>query len=307
MAELFDVAIGSKTGFMPPCYLMLLSLKDGHFPLFHEQHSRRHPLSAYKTTLSRVEDAFIDVLDSFDRITAARDLSGEVGPLLERHRALYYSLAEHFEACEGAAESLVAAGEEKKHPLLKPFWNKARDYKHVDRVLNEVKHRHNEFVPIKFGSAFASVFGFYVSGIRTSECLGPNPNIHRKWHDQETAFSFNRDLRRLFVDIYRVGYYLSETLGRFEIPPAEPEAGVGSKLLHIATRISAIPDFCFPDEASQANQVVVVGNDGDQRTLRVACGIDRPRSIVPPGMLSVEAMLTVGVEGSHKLPYLGRR
>ncbi|WP_137105079.1 hypothetical protein [Azospirillum argentinense] len=308
MENQFKVELNSETGFLPTCYPLLLSLKEGKTQLFYEEHSRRHPLAAYKDSLSRVENAFLFVLECYDKVALSKDLSWSIGELLESHRQLYYSLAEHFEACEGAAASLVPFSAKKKNPLLDPILRRAKDYKHVDLVINQVKHRHNNFVPIKFRSEYAYVYGFYVSGIRTSTSVGPNPEVHKKWNNQETAFSFNRDFRRLFVDIYRVGEYLAETLKGFGISSAQPKAVEGSKMLSIARKISDIPNFCFPDEVSQPNQIVSITSDNDRHTLRVARGLDRPQSTIPPGgNLRIESVLTIGIESTHIMPYLQNR
>lgn len=304
----FDLTVdGASSGFLPPCYPRLVSLRENIIPLYHEEHGRRHPLSAYTKTLNRVETAFWDVLNAFDELRAAKGLVGKASAMLDDYRGLYYALAEHFEACEGAAASLVKKGQESKHGNLRPFWNKSLDYKHVDRVINEVKHRHNEFVPISMEGSFFVVYGFLVAGIRSATCVGPNQNIHKEWNNMDTAFSFNRDLRRLFVDVFRVGSYLSDALERFNVPPnAAPEPVMGSRIFNIASRIAGIPNFCFPDEWHMPSQIVSIIGGGDAKTLRIASADDH-KPLPPCGAFSVKTMITLGFEPSFRMPYFQRR
>lgn len=303
-----NMTVNSKTGFLPICYPLLLSLKTLDVPLFHHEHLLHNPLSSYKQSVLRAEEEFVLLLDSIEKLNIAPRENGNSDEILERLRQLYYALTEHFEACRGAASSLVPKGEEKKHPFLIPFWNRSKDYKHVDLVINQIKHRQNRFIPITFRSKWAAAHGFYVSGIRTSSSVGPNLDVHPNWNNQDTAFSFNRVLRRLFIDVYKVGSYLAETLDRFGVSVVSSIDPGGSRMFSIAKRISNIPNFGFPDEVEQEKFGILVNDDDDNRRIKLVCGKEAPRAIIPPGGdLSVKATFYVEEELSHVMPYLRRR
>lgn len=303
-----EFTVCNNTGFRPACYSYIESLRASELVLYHDQYGLRHPVSAYNNSLSRVENGFVEVLNLYDGLRASKGLFHDAGLLLDKYRQLYYALAEHFEACEGVAKSFVAKQEYNKHPVLKKFRTNEKAYKHVDHVINEVKHRQSEFVPLKFTSDRVAIYGFIVSGIRGAGTIGPNLNLHKQWRCSpkiivETAFSFNRDLRHIFVDIFRVGAFLGEAMAEFGVIAASSPKREGSKLIEIASRITGIPDFGFPDELEEKRYIVKLEGEGDLLKLRVGNGgrYNLPQSWFNPA--KVELLIMLNAELSHIVPY----
>lgn len=307
----FDVTIDfDGTGFRPTCYPYLESLRESGVVLYHDKYGLRHPVSAYSNTLSRVEGDFIEVLNLFDKLRATKNLFHDASLLLDRYRQLYYALAEHFEACEGIVKSFVPYEEREKHRALKQLSKNKKTYEHVDKVINEIKHRQNELVPIEFKSKFLTIYGFVVSGIRAPDTAGPNLTVHKQWPGPrgnkkiETAFSFNRDLRHIFVDTFRVGALLGEAMDEFGVMGAPSPKREGSRLFEIASRIAKVPDFGFPDELEKERYTVEVKREGDCFRMRVGYGgyHNVPSVLYDPARVHHLIMLTG--ELSRIVPYV---
>lgn len=301
-----------RTGFRPTCYPYLESLRECGVSLYHDKYGLRHPVGAYSNSLSRVERDFIEVLNLFDQLRTTKNLFHDAGLLLDKYRQLYYALAEHFEACEGIVKSFVPYEERKKHRALEQLSRNKKVYQHVDHVINAIKHRQNELVPLAFESKFLTIYGFVVSGIRAPDTAGPNLTVHKQWPGPrgnkkiETAFSFNRDLRRVFVDTFRVGSLLGEAMDEFGVTVASSPKREGSRLFEIASRIAKIPDFGFPDELENKRYTVEVEREGDCLRIRVGYGgyYNVPSFLYDPARVRHLIMLTG--ELSRIVPYMSK-
>lgn len=150
-------------------------------------------------------------------------------------------------------------------------------------------------------------YGYFVAGPDSRGVIGPNPHIHRPWKGQATAFSFNRDLRRLFVSLYQIGEFVTEFLRGIGTPePHDWKGASADELYDIAQRISRLPTFYFVDEVPNRNPVVFVPAGG-VRKINIADDAARPTPVpvARPFQATVQ-YLGDGATTMFKIPYMGK-
>lgn len=130
-------------------------------------------------------------------------------------------------------------------------------------------------------------------------------------HPNNTAFSFNRDLRFHFVHLYELGNALKMVLS-----PALRRLGVviagkrtespSTELLAIAKRVEALGTIVFPDEVRKPTPHVRVQDHQGNVTLSVRfpslAVFHRPMS----GMVATVLVKGDGFTTQYKVPYFGR-
>lgn len=267
--------------------------------LFHADHIQRHPFSLYCLSLQQITQAFKAVLDEIDQASAAlvdaNDcLNYRLDNLPKLQKELFHSLLCHIDICYQILKALHPPVELKKsqkfadrwleqvkHPTYKKFQDAIKDYREsFAPIFNKVKHEGAplrsvmvysrnkgiiEYHPengVKLFHRDARIVGYFLEGVQPDGCIGPDLDIHSGGN---TAISLNRDLRRHFANLYRVGEHLKSAiikavreLHKIKLPkpaPVEPNP-YQDDLEQIAERISQLPTLFFEDEFSKTTPYI---------------------------------------------------
>ncbi len=167
-------------------------------------------------------------------------------------------------------------------------------YDHISKIVNHSKHSQGR---IRFCVIFGITLiipGYFVESpeeflnptthqITDWEVIGPSSDIHGK--NRDTAFSFARDLRFHFFQIYFVSAELVKAVKnlsashfrtRNSLSPAE------SKILTIAKRLEKLPMALFRDELRQDIPSVKIILDEMQETHLILSYPDNKEILVSP-------------------------
>jgi hypothetical protein len=259
MLNNFSLRLSEKDcGFMPAAKF-LGSLADSRLSLAKGQ---LHPFAAHNITIAHVWRSFADVLDAHKAIVPRginKELSDRTSTLLNCHRELLYRIAEHLDACLKAAQAVADKGLGRKEKNFKEFADRHKDIRdHAALVANTLKHNFCPLQAVRMTNGMLHVFGYFLSAPQEDGCIAPHEEVHPRWKDKETAISFNRDLRRLFVELFEAATNLAGYLHALGIGPSAPPAQMADNIMAIAGRIQAIPAYCFPDEAMRPSPRVAV-------------------------------------------------
>lgn len=171
---------------------------------------------------------------------------------------------------------------------------------HVANIVNYIKHSQGRLRLVVMTTDAISTLGYYVEGVTRSGGIGPVGTVHP---NENSAFSYNRDLPFHACHIFVVGLRLAEALT--DIDPGL-HAGNGSeirntKLGALLPLVSALPKTYFPDELLK-----------DQPYLDVSVQdvvLEFPSQRVRPathGRMTVKALfMSDGATKEFSVPYLG--
>lgn len=205
----------------------------------------RHPLGIYNYSLARILKSFLYVINQIEVIEneqisessfEASESIKSIDVLLIFYSELLHALHAHIDDCfrilkivspypknemcklssskrQEVERYVFKWLKEFNHPSYKKFEEKISDYRtHVGRIVNKIKHNHARLRLISMNMEGFDVLGYYIEGIdlnkdnKIMSC--PDPEIH----PNSTAFSFTRDLRFHFYNIYEISHYLQEAL-----------------------------------------------------------------------------------------------
>jgi hypothetical protein len=256
--------------------------------LFHSAHKERHPFSIYTLSLQRLTKAFKDLLDEIKQISAALlDVKGNFNYRLDKipelQEELLRSLESHIDDCHIIIRVLHKPEQwetwKKKH--LKRFNAAIKGYRDsFARIINKIKHNYGRIRPVMMYSpgknltAYSSttgikipyrnprIVGYFLEGVHSDGCIGPDTDIHPSGN---TAISLNRDVRRHFANLYRIGHYLKCSvvesvydLYQLDLPqPGRVEStSYNYEIEQIAERINQLPPLFFQNEFSESTPVI---------------------------------------------------
>lgn len=117
-------------------------------------------------------------------------------------------------------------------------------------MMNHMKHYQGMIRGIVLFNEENAIPGYFIEHVSSDEAIEPHPEVHIRFKGMHTAFSFNRDLRYMFVLVYAVSEAVADAI--VSISPETDEFSFDSssdeKLLSIIRRISNLPKYMFADE-----------------------------------------------------------
>jgi len=134
------------------------------------------------------------------------------------------------------------------------YYDKIKSYReHLAPIVNLLKHDESRMGFLENQTEKDNIFGYYIDGIDANGAIGTNLNIHKKYKNMDTAFSFNRDLKYHLVNFYFIAHFVKETIQNIvntKIPTinTEVEEENNSKIFMICDKISHLPNLFFIDE-----------------------------------------------------------
>jgi hypothetical protein len=305
---------------MPEAYEALSSKLEG-VPLSnmnygHRSISRlRHPLGIYSVSLSSVLDSLLDVLDELDHLRSERPFldtskyGWDTELVAKQERFLRY-LMDHMDDCVSVLMCFFGDKENFHNDEHVKIYSKSIEpYRsHIGRIVNHVKHQQGRLRFLAFLSAQEIFPGYFVEGIDSDGAPGPALQIHKKFRNADTAFSFARDLRYHLFNIYLVSHYLAEAISaivRSAKVAMNSSESPDDKIAEIAWRICSLPLIFFPDEVSLSVPSVEIKNFQDDETELVLYYPDEQvQAESPPKETTVYLSLRGdGVTQTFRLPY----
>ena len=126
-----------------------------------------------------------------------------VAPLLDAQEHFLYSLEEHFDDCYSILDCFFPDRSiRKKNAQVKLFTKRLKPYSDlVGALVNKMKHRNARLRGIILSRGNQIVPGYFLEGVHPDGALGPDLHIHKS-PGGLTAFSFFRDLRLHFVELF---------------------------------------------------------------------------------------------------------
>jgi hypothetical protein len=313
---------------------------DFHLPLYHRDLKLRQPLGIYNASLASVLGSFEDVLDEFEQLMIDRPYRRQNelpkwsdDNLMNSQRQLLYSLMEHMEDCFNVLKCFVQppSSDPRKRTKaaycksstiidtcvksVEPYWN------HISDIVNHSKHNQgrvrfcvifdeNNMIPGYFVESAEEILDRANDQVSDWEVLGPSSAIHGKYRD--TAFSFARNLRYHFVNVYFVSKELADAVNSLTAGQRTPHTGTksdDSKILGIAARIEKLPLYFYRDEMRLDTPAVkVIKRSETDIQLRLSCPDNNTILLSPPHgkkMFAWVAYRSDGVSNKIILPYLG--
>lgn len=301
--QIFDIRTAT-----PRAALVLENMGD--VTTYHEEYGARHPLGSYNVSLSHVSSRILAVLDVLEETQRQLkfDHSGNATweiPLLEATDHMLDALLEHLDDCGGIIRSFFPASNDKRFKKVhSDFKRGVRPYRdHIGKIVNYIKHNQGRLRGISFRWANDSALGYYVEGPVTGGGLGPVAIVHPS---ENTAFSYNRDMRYHVCSIYAVSANLATALHSADsrlIAPTRKKDASGEKqsdMAKILSRVASMPLVFFEDELRKG--VPIVDERKDRYELEYPARKRKPQS--PPGGAQVRiAYRGDGVTKSFRMPY----
>lgn len=290
--------------------------------LYHAAHEKRHPISAYSTSLRLISEQWLKVLDRLDELNREHNWERKetsFPDLLREYRELLYRLHEHFDACFSVLRCLCPPESAKPTIFDSQFldkakltgWKQFRDairlYRedHIGVLVNTMKHSQGELCSIFFHSEIEFRPGYFLRDILPGGLLGPSAKLHSSG---ETAFSFSRDMMFHLWWLYRVGDLLADTIHTvlrtkhgYEL--TEVSQGFSDLLLEVIRRCAELRPEFFPDEVKKPYPRIVYRSVPCILTIEFP-SLARGHRV---GKMRVSTSLTVdGEHLSNKVPYFPR-
>ncbi|MFI4939771.1 MAG: hypothetical protein ACHP7O_05450, partial [Burkholderiales bacterium] len=233
-------------------------LQDLHgVQTYEDFYAVRHPSAAYNISLDLIARRVIAVVDrlsetqqqlqfAVDQKTISDD------PLLEAMDHLLDALMEHIDVCGAIIRSFFSPDDNKRFDkILRDFKTSIKLYgKHIGCIDNYIKHNQGKLCSVRFQWSTGICIGYFVEGPVKGGGLGPVEIIHP---GENTAFSFNRDIRYHVCSVFAIGSRLAHALHtvdkRLVATPVAKEAGIrDTNWSKVIDMVAALPTVFFPDE-----------------------------------------------------------
>jgi hypothetical protein len=305
----------TRDGLCPPA-CSRLSGETG-VPLFNDRHGLRHPLGIYNVSIAKIEERFKKVLkelEPFLKVENSKQVKDDwVATLLDAQESLLYSLEEHFDDCFSILDCFFPnSSTRKKNAQVKLFAKRLEPYSDlVGELVNKMKHRNARLRGVILSLGDKVVPGYFLEGVHPDGALGPDLRIH-KGPGGLTAFSFFRDLRLHFVNLFATSEYLTKVIDHLGKSTNSDSQVTCSWAAELGKALAALPATYYPNEFSLRNPWITYNEEQDGYiTLTLSMGekSPQPRTFAHEGgrtMFEVRALYRGdSVTRSFKLPYSG--
>ena len=292
---------------------------------FHADHQRRHPKSAYATSLRLIAEQWVRALDALDHLHTEhnfQDKESSAPALLSEYAELLFRLNEHPDACFSALRSLCPSTASKptdfdtqflaksKLPGWKQFQEAVRPYRdeHIGLIVNTLKHRQGELCSVHFKSLIEFRPGYFLRDVLPDGALGPSGKLHSNGN---TAFSFARDMMLHLWWLFRIGELLAEAVRTalhvnhahsLVATPVEPG---DTKWVEVVRRCGGLKPEFFPDEIVKPYPRILFQPSPNQVILEF------PTSARGHKLLGTTTVVTAfNVDMAHptnKMPYMAQK
>ncbi|MFH1162403.1 MAG: hypothetical protein V1696_04000 [Candidatus Jorgensenbacteria bacterium] len=232
----------------------------------------KHPLATYNVSFGKVESDLQDFFVAYKNIEI-RDFLPEnksdekIKEALKRYRVFLYSLREYLDDCFHVVKTFIPPQPQFRYnknqydwlkqniimPHMVSFLSKIDTYKKfLDSIVNELKHNNAVLNGIVFYDTITKDFslGYYIANVFNGR-YEPVEKIHQKFHNQDTAFSFARDIRYNSCNIFQLSEELVEFIVnglKLQIPVPTQERTPNEERRLLYEDISNLPRYFFPDE-----------------------------------------------------------
>jgi hypothetical protein len=255
--------------------------------LNHLAHNLRPPVGIYNLSMGRVLRAFTATLDELDLAASApwtdKGVKFDPAKLLATQTELLEAMLSHIDdgyqilrAChppqpgveEPFADTWLAKA---RHPSVAFFKHSVEPYRtDIAAIVNKVKHEHGQLRCVAFTDGHIQTAGYYLEGVDADGVAIPDPRVH----PNDTAFSFDRDLRLHFVQLFEIGSALKGALTKAlrlqKIRPSETTfKGRPDEFRAVAERVANLPQLVFPDEVAKPTPGVSISRNDDDVQLTV--------------------------------------
>jgi hypothetical protein len=322
-------SISQRGNLYPVIYNCLCSLPDS--VLQHADHGLRHPLAIYNISLSRIIQAFQEVLDENDKVYHALikedgSIDIDTGVLLKSQQELLEALLAHIDDGYQILRSLYPMSrleksipfadqwlKKAKHPTVSNFEHLVKPYRDTFApIVNRIKHEHGRLRVVsmrnmlKLDDPYQRMIGYFVEGVDKKGVVGPDPKIH----GGNRAISLHRDLRYHFVYLYVVDYFLMNAIINaisrtysIQLLPATHIDMPSIEVKTIAERISHLPFLFFFDEVNKPTPTVSISESDRDVNLSINNSNPIKALFMIKGRVNVQYSGD-GVTRSWKLPYM---
>jgi len=209
-------------GFVPEVVGYLASIKE--FEYSYKDYNLRHPGAIFNLATKYVVEDFLELLKDLEE--NQKNYSRGKSDLGKKFRNL---INDFFKFRDSCYEILVGCCKKHEPPFEKQFlwrWLEINKYKSqkeffdktkeevefFERIYNKLKHTSNTIQPVDFYIKNSSIMGFYVEGVDNEGSIGPDENIHPRFHGQNTGYSYNFILNLLYYILYKISDVLKETV-----------------------------------------------------------------------------------------------
>lgn len=308
-------------GFYPPAIDVLAS--EFQASLFNTAYDKRHPLGVYNVSLSRITNAFKNVLESLDKFIIKADpehpTTFDAQDLLMHQTELLHALFSHFDDCRSVLKCFYepSIGRDKrkfdKQSPVASFDKNTTWYRdHIARISNHIKHHQGRLSAICIFANDLVMPGYFVEGVipgnspSEPDALGPYPDIHKPFKDMKTAFSFARDLKYHFFAIYALSFHLRNSLISMIGNHKSFTTSIRSEDFEtLAERLESMPNRFFNDEIYKPVPAVrTLRNDTAIEEIRLVFPDPITVFVLPKGKLAVwSSFMGDGVSKTFQLPY----
>jgi len=271
-----------------------------HKEKFYVRDGLPHPIGTFNHSWSEVISAFdlcfrgmeaVRKEVSSPNVASANFASDRRGALMEATRSLYYRATEFIENIDDCISKSLSA--DPKRPVKVSGASALR--KRVSVPCNKLKHNHNRIQYVEAAAVAFAVSGFAIYQVR-GNAVEPNPEIHKK----RQAFSFNIELRRIFVSLYLYASEVGQNISRLcgDMDGGNVTEAPDARTVEIINRLAALPPFCFPNESSQL--MPLISFDGHTLDMSDEGGLAFP---APPGSRIMSAYVGDGYTTTFTVPF----
>lgn len=243
--------------------------------LFYKEHNLRHPLAIYHLSSSRVFEAFKKTYNEFKNLNAYYNQSfrntKNIEKLSKNLTELLNSLMSFIDDGYHLMKCLYPIKLVRKKIIYADKWLEQVDKKIIDDykkkisiykdklsiIVNKIKHQHARIRFIEFKTKKGNILGYFIEGVGANGIICPDPEIHQKFLNMDTAFSFNRELKYHLCYFYFIAKNIKDTLEdiiiknglrTFKLIKAKETFNINKNILEICCKISSLPNLFFFDE-----------------------------------------------------------
>lgn len=254
-------------GYTPEVVGYLANIKELEYS--YNYYNIRHPLGIFNSTSSYVLADFIELLKELEGHQTNYDENNEVR-LGEKFKNLIENFIKFHESCY---EAIQGCCKRHTYPTKGQHiyeWLKQNGYNTGDHLYNKIggeleyfrilnnklKHTSNAIRIVNFNDTNrTAIMGFYIQAAFNDGSIGPDEEIHPRYHGTHSSDSFNFTLRKLYYVLYKI----SDTLRKVLIQHFHDVYGIDLKFnlsykeddkfwKELYERMNGLPDSYFPNE-----------------------------------------------------------
>lgn len=291
----------------PKALLVLQSI--GAVPTYHERYGMRHPLASYNLSLLQVTKRINTTLDTLEEIQSRREFENQSNTdwevqLIEATDRMLYALMEHIDDCNGIIRSFFASSNDSNFKkIYKTFKESVAPYRnHIGSIVNYLKHNQGRLRAICFSWPSGASLGYFVEGPIAGGGLGPVSTIHP---NEDTAFSYNRDIPYHLCSLFAVSAHLATALHTVDSrlifsKIVATNVKRPTELSQALEKAASLPIIFFEDEGDKGVPKITAGN----RYFTIDYPANRAKPYTPPNGSKVRVSYRGdGVTRTYKVPY----